>query len=122
MAAVSFTNSLRPTAATRTRCFTTPSTAPTVRALQPVSKLVMNQAGNLYGTQYGGEPLTNKGRLLFKLAPGNGGWTFTDLHDFNFTDGSSPDGDLVVDGSGNLYGTTAGGGPSNGGVIWEITP
>jgi uncharacterized repeat protein (TIGR03803 family) len=86
----------------------------------PQCKLVMDRAGNLYGTQYGGG--ANQQGMIFKLTPGNGGWTFTDLHDFNFTDGSSPDGDLAMDAAGNLFGTTAGGGSTNGGVIWEITP
>jgi len=48
---------------------------------------------------------------------------YQDLHDFtNGDDGSYPNGDLVVDKQGNLYGTTFGGGSGGGGVVFEITP
>ncbi len=85
----------------------------------PQAKLVMDQAGNLYGTQYAGA--TNDG-LVFKLTPTQDGWMFTDLHDFNYTDGQFPSGNLVLDSNGNLYGTTQSGGTSGNGVLWEITP
>jgi uncharacterized repeat protein (TIGR03803 family) len=44
------------------------------------------------------------------------------LHDFNGNDGENPYGAVVIDPTGNLYGTTAGGGRHNDGVIFEITP
>lgn len=48
----------------------------------------------------------------------------TDLHDFNPSggDGSNPQGNVVLDGSGNLYGTTAGGDAYNSGTVFEVTP
>jgi uncharacterized repeat protein (TIGR03803 family) len=83
------------------------------------SRLVMDQAGNLYGAT--GQSPYGYG-MVFKLSPGNGGWTFTDLHDFDLTDGAFPSGDLVLDASGNLYGTASEGGQYHEGVIWEISP
>ncbi len=84
------------------------------------SRLVMDPAGNLYGTTVEGG-MYGYG-TVFKLSPGSGGWTFTDLHDFDFHDGFGPAGDLVLDAGGNLYGTAYEGGTNNEGVIWEITP
>lgn len=37
-------------------------------------------------------------------------------------DGSSPNGDLIVDRKGNLYGTTAGGGQYNYGTVFKLMP
>ena len=63
---------------------------------------------------------------VFKLTPGSGGWTYTSLHDFcaggyPCSDGAFPFGGVALDTDGNLYGTTAAGGTSYSGVIWEIT-
>lgn len=84
------------------------------------SKLVMDPAGNLYGaTAVGGANLQG---MVFKLSPGENGWTFADLHDFDYTDGANPGGNLVLDASGNLYGAAAAGGANGYGSVWEITP
>lgn len=85
----------------------------------------LDASGNLYATVYDGGD--NGFGNVFKVSPGPGGRTYTDLHDFNFTEGYSPLGGVVLDSNGNLYGTTqlGGGIPSCGigcGVIWEITP
>jgi uncharacterized repeat protein (TIGR03803 family) len=87
----------------------------------PYDKLLMDADGNLYGTtfadgQYGYGS-------VFKLTRSSGGWRYTSLHDFTGgTDGSNPMCRLVMDASGNLYGTASGGGASGNGVIFEITP
>ena len=95
----------------------------------PFGKLVKDAAGNLYGTTLNGGP--NHWGTVFKLTPSNGGWLFTDLHDFtNGYGGSYPEDGLVVDSNGNIYGTAqAGGIAGNGcgiglacGLVWEITP
>jgi uncharacterized repeat protein (TIGR03803 family) len=86
----------------------------------PDSKLLMDAAGNLYGTQYFGGA-SNQG-MIFKLTRGSGGWTFTLLHSFSGSDGMNPMGNLVFDSNGNLYGTTRYGGTYGDGVIWEMTP
>lgn len=48
--------------------------------------------------------------------------TFNVFYTFNFKDGSSPNGGLILDSAGNLYGTTQFGGPSNRGVIFKLSP
>jgi uncharacterized repeat protein (TIGR03803 family) len=73
----------------------------------PESALLLDAAGNLYGTTGGGGP-TNNG-TVFKLSPGAGAWTETILHAFNGTNGSFPVlAPLVADAQGNLYGVTQG--------------
>ena len=86
----------------------------------PLGSMVMDPAGNLYGTT-NEEGAYNFG-TVFKLSPGAGGWTLTTLHDFtNGSDGAFPTGPLAIDAQGNLYGTTTSGG-TGGGVVYEITP
>ena len=46
--------------------------------------------------------------------------TFKVLYAFSFSDGSSPNGDLIRDTAGNLYGTTQFGGTSNRGLIYKL--
>ncbi len=87
----------------------------------PFSPVLMDAAGNLYGTTLAGGAYQQGS--VFKLTNSNGAWTYTTLHDFsNGSDGRSPYGHLILDSSGNLYGTAGWGGSTNHGVIWEITP
>jgi len=85
----------------------------------PVASLVLDEAGNLYGTNRDG------GRgvgTAFELSPNpNGSWKFTRLHTFKGKDGESPFGGLTLDKTGNLYGSTNVGGHGYG-VIFKITP
>lgn len=86
----------------------------------PFETLVMDGAGNLYGTTYcdGAHGYGN----VFELSPSNGGWTYTDLYDFNGgNDGKYPYGEVAFDANGNLYGTTYGGGSNTVGVVWELS-
>ena len=87
----------------------------------PYGGLTIDNAGNLYGTttrggQYGAG-------TVFELTPGNGGWTETVLHSFQNSDGSQPQGELIFDAAGNLYGTAYFGG-LNGedGSVFELSP
>ena len=98
--------------------------------------LIMDGAGNLYGTMSNGgkrvctfTPDSGCG-TVFELRPGTGGvWTETTLHTFDPTknqDGSVPESSLVLDASGNLYGTTNYGGAGHCqfgcGTIFELSP
>ena len=85
----------------------------------PYGRLVMDAAGNLYGTtQDDGAYLCGS---VFKLSRSNEGWTYTALHDFTCGDDGDGAGDnIVVDGQGNVYGT-AFGGPLGFGLVFEIT-
>ena len=83
--------------------------------------LTMDAAGNLYGTTK--QDGAHGAGSVFKLTPSGGGWTETDLYDFTGgSDGGVPYGSVLIDASGNLYGTASQGGTNGYGVIWEITP
>ncbi len=99
----------------------------------PCAGLIWDATGNLYGTTItGGE---YGGGVVFKLTPGSSGWTETVLYNFcaqsECSDGFEPEAALVIDASGNLYGTTVFGGnrrafacdPGDGcGVVFELSP
>ena len=87
----------------------------------PYASLTMDAAGDLYGTTK--QDGAHAAGSIFKLTPSGGGWTETDLYDFTGgSDGGVPYGSVVIDASGNLYGTASQGGTHGYGVIWEITP
>lgn len=82
----------------------------------PLSGVVMDNAGNLYGT-------AADGGVVFELSPSGSGWLMTILHTFKGgNDGSLAYGGLVMDGAGNLYGATSSGGSGFGGVVYELSP
>jgi len=88
----------------------------------PTAGVVMDKAGNLYGTTVDGGTSCDCG-VVYKLTPGsNGKWTYTVLHAFSGGDGAVPAGNLILDDKGNLYGGTVLGGGDNNGVIFELTP
>ena len=86
--------------------------------------VILDSQGNVYGANLDGG---NGYGFIFELSPASGGgWTLTHLHDFVGTDGSQPFWTLVMDSSGNLYGTTPAGGTSTActggcGVVFELT-
>jgi len=51
----------------------------------------------------------------------NGKWKYTVLHKFTAADGEYPYG-VIIDGKGNLFGTTQGFGKYYAGTAFEITP
>jgi uncharacterized repeat protein (TIGR03803 family) len=94
----------------------------------PYASLIFDAAGNLYGTtRYGGE---SGNGTVFELTPDSKGqWTERVLYQFTGgRDGSQPWSGLILDTSGNLYGTTSGGGNSSDcaysscGVVFKLTP
>jgi len=106
----------------------------------PQGDLVFDASGNLYGaTSFGGGHGTTCNGFyqycgaVFELSPPRtkgGKWTEKVLHGFRSgTDGADPNGGLVLDSKGNVYGTTFGGGDENGpcgkvgcGTAFELKP
>jgi uncharacterized repeat protein (TIGR03803 family) len=90
---------------------------------EPIGGLVMDKAGNLYGTTTSGGS-TDDTSTVFELSPGSdGSWTENVIYNF---DGpfaiSKPQSSLIFDVAGNLYGTTADGGANGDGTVFELTP
>jgi uncharacterized repeat protein (TIGR03803 family) len=93
----------------------------------PVAGVVLDPAGNIYGTTTEGG--ANEAGVLFELlAPEGQGsyqekilWTFSDGGGAG-TGGGLPFGGLILDSAGNLYGTTYYGGEYGCGVAFELTP
>lgn len=88
----------------------------------PTGSIVFDARGNLYGTTALGGAY-NAG-IVYKLTPQTGGgWTESILHNFgNGTDASQVSAGLVIDASGNLFGSSAGGGLYGGGTVFELSP
>jgi uncharacterized repeat protein (TIGR03803 family) len=94
--------------------------------VSPRANLVEDSSRNFYGTTFFGG--THGAGIVFELAPSGSSWTETILHDFNpgggssASDGGNPAAGLIFDSSGNLYGTTVGGGFNfGGGVVFELS-
>jgi uncharacterized repeat protein (TIGR03803 family) len=100
--------------------------------INPFGTLIFDKHGNLYGTTQAGG--TNNVGTVFELSPpttAGGAWTETVLYIFP-ADGSQgfwPEGNLVMDSAGNLYGTTTQGGAGSApncfggcGTLFEISP
>ena len=99
----------------------------------PLSSLLLDNGGNLYGTSSQGGYLSGCALrgcgVVYRLSPNSSGWTETVLYTFTGgIDGAAPVAGLIADHSGNLYGTAAVGGdlscnPPNGcGVVFELSP
>jgi hypothetical protein len=91
-------------------------------AVDPGTGLIFDAAGNLYGaTNLGG---TGAG-TVYELSPnGSGGWTESILFTFTINTGAParPNGSLIFDAAGNLYGVSQNGGPDNNGSVYELSP
>jgi len=95
----------------------------------PVGPLTLDGSGALYGMRaLGVEPTmgTPNVGVAFKLTPPGPGqtlWTETILHQFSGAgDGLAPDGALLLDKNGALYGTTWLGGTTGNGIVFRLTP
>jgi uncharacterized repeat protein (TIGR03803 family) len=78
----------------------------------PLSDLTLDSAGNLYGTtSYGGSETECNGfgcGTVFELKRTEGGWKEELLYSFTGGNDSYPEGGVIFDKAGNLFGTTVG--------------
>jgi uncharacterized repeat protein (TIGR03803 family) len=91
----------------------------------PHAGLIMDAAGRLYGTTYEGG--AHGAGTVFELTPNAAKttWTKTVLYSFGAQsgDGAYPEvAGLIMGASGQLYGTTTGGGAHGAGTVFELTP
>ena len=91
----------------------------------PETGVIMDAAGNLYGTaRQGGDlncnPILGCG-TVFELSPSGSNWIETTLYTFENDDvGLTPGTGLTFDASGNLFGSAAGGASGFNGTIFEL--
>jgi uncharacterized repeat protein (TIGR03803 family) len=112
---------------TETALYSFGSNSSTSDGASPYAGLIMDAAGNLYGTTtYGGSPNCLIGLgvdgcgTVFELAKSSTGYTETVLYTFTGPDGAYPYAGLTTDSSSNLYGTTYNGGACALGTVFEL--
>jgi len=98
----------------------------------PVYGVILDSAGNLYGTTSAGGSKKCPGGgcgVVYKLTLTPSGYVETVLHKFIGSDGTYPDSAPILDAAGNLYGTTFDGGTGNCptygggcGAVYELSP
>jgi uncharacterized repeat protein (TIGR03803 family) len=88
----------------------------------PTGGLTLDSAGNLYGTTYGYDGYFGSGTTAGSVFEVSSAGHFTLLHNFGAggAEGAWPFAGLVRDSSGNLYGTTSGGGSSSRGTVFKL--
>ncbi len=96
----------------------------------PYGGVVLDKNSNIYGTTADGGLYGNG--TVFQISPTSGDtWSEQVIHNFGSTatDGWNPYDQLIIDASGNLYGTTAGGGSSTCdrftlgcGTVFQVSP
>jgi len=89
----------------------------------PSAGVVLDAAGNIYGTTYYGGK-SGVGTVFELIAPAGTDKYYKEkvLWTFNGSDGMLPYGNPILDSAGNLYGTANEGGSYNAGVVFEVNP
>jgi uncharacterized repeat protein (TIGR03803 family) len=87
----------------------------------PWAGVVFDATGNIYGTTPSSGRQVTAG-AVYELVPQVGTGTYKEkvLWTFDFTDGAVPNGGVILDSAGNLYGTTSSYGALNGGNAYRI--
>jgi len=90
---------------------------------RPFAGLVFDNAGRLYGTTAVGGVGTYGFGTVFRLTPGQNGKWSEERYSFPAqSDGYFPAAGVTLDSSGNVYGTTSGGGQRGFGLVFELIP
>lgn len=85
------------------------------------SGLIFDKAGNLYGTTFNGGSQEYFSGVVFELSPSGSGWTETVLSSVEFPS-TATCGGVVMDGKGNLFGTSGCDTLGKPGGVYELTP
>lgn len=89
----------------------------------PISTLVADSAGSLYGTTSDGGAATCGCGTIFKMSRSGSGWKESTTYQFPGTPGAGfAYNGMVVDSKGNIHGATVHGGTSNDGAIYQFVP
>jgi uncharacterized repeat protein (TIGR03803 family) len=86
----------------------------------PLAGVTLDSAGNMYGTTYGGGNGRNYQKGTVWKIDGSG--VFSVLYTFTGGVGAGPQTPLLLDGKGNLYGTTQSGGHFTVGSVYSVAP
>ena len=87
----------------------------------PTGDLIVDAAGDLYGTTPNGGEYGYG--TVFRLKPNpDGTWRESVLHSFSGGDGANPQTGVILDAGGNLYGTTSAGSAGGYGVVFKLAP
>jgi uncharacterized repeat protein (TIGR03803 family) len=84
----------------------------------PAAGVILDGAGNLYGTTYGGG--VSGGGTIFKVRTDGTGFALVHSFAWVASNGAQPYAPLILDGAGNLYGTTAEGSATGGGTVFKV--
>ena len=113
---------------TKTILFTFPNSGSLSQGVFPIAGLTFDAAGNLYGTASQGGSFNQNGGCsnggcgtVFRLTPSSTGWRYGLLYTFQGPKGIQPNASLVIDQTGNLYGTTNNA-LAGAGVVFELSP
>jgi uncharacterized repeat protein (TIGR03803 family) len=89
-------------------------------AQDPIAGVIMDSAGNLYGTGSSGG--TNTTGAVFKITPSGKESILYSFGPLAGSDGNFPSDGVIMDSAGNLWGTTRSGGSPGTGTVFEISP
>ena len=95
-----------------------------IDGVQPLYGVSFDPAGNLYGTTLYGGISSQEAGTVFELTPSGGTWAENILYSFFSNPMGAPVDatTLIMDQSGNLYGSAAAAGPQSAGTVFELTP
>ena len=86
----------------------------------PDGLLSFDASGNLYGIAGG---ILGEDSNIYELTPSGSGWIETKVfNQYTNQTGAYPSGGVILDSSGNVYGTNYLGGAQNGGVVFKLSP
>jgi uncharacterized repeat protein (TIGR03803 family) len=91
--------------------------ATSLQGTTPNGTPVLDSAGNVYGTTTAGGK--NNLGVIYKLVKGTTAYTEKVIYNFG-ANGTKPNGGVVLDAAGNLYGTTTAGGRNGAGIVYEL--